>query len=64
MVTILRILFGIGCFIVASFLGLFVGTGITRRQNNRQLAISMGYIFNTIMLAIFFTLWSITKGVI
>lgn len=65
MLTILlRILFVMFGVVVFTFVGTFIGVGINRDRSDDSRSIYLAYLFNTVLLSVFFMLWLVSKGVI
>ena len=66
MVLIFRILFGTAALVLFFYVGLFLGTWFENHtlEPRPERIKNLAYVFNTLLLAVFFTLWCVKKGVI
>ena len=66
MVVILRILFGVVVFVIFLWAAIFLGTWVSNHTDepSRLRVMNAAYAINTLLLAVFFTLWCVKMGVV
>ena len=66
MVTVVRILFGVAAAVFFFLGSLFLGREITALMKHppKIRVIAIAYTLNTVLLAVFLTLWCVERGII